>query len=288
MKKRLAKLNYVPIVFLLPTFIIIVIFAVVPIIWGFYLSLTDYPMLQAPEFIGFDNFRRMMNDHVFISSLINTFRYILGTVPARLIIGFSIALMLNEAIRGRNLIRAMFFFPVVAPLISVSMLWQWMFHTNFGIINSIIQFLGFNPIPWLTSTRWAMPSVMIMSVWKTIGWNMVVFLAGLQGISPTLYEAATVDGATSWQKIRYITVPLMRPIVLLALVISTIDSSKVFEQVYIMTGGGPGYSTMTLVQQIYNAAFRSYEMGYASAIAVVLFILVAIGVVIQFKFLGER
>lgn len=113
-------------------------------------------------------------------------------------------------------------------------------------------------------------------------------MAGLQGISPTLYEAATVDGATSWQKIRYITVPLMRPIVLLALVISTIDSSKVFEQVYIMTGGGPGYSTMTLVQQIYNAAFRSYEMGYASAIAVVLFILVAIGVVIQFKFLGER
>lgn len=117
---------------------------------------------------------------------------------------------------------------------------------------------------------------------------MVVFLAGLQGISPTLYEAAKVDGATAWQNIRYITLPLMKPIILLALVISTIDSSKVFEQVYIMTSGGPGYSTMTLVQQIYNAAFRSYEMGYASAIAVVLFALIGIGVFIQFKVLGER
>lgn len=288
MRKKLSKLNYTPIVFLLPSLVIITIFAIVPIIWGFYLSLTDYPMLQAPEFIGLGNFKRMMNDHVFKISLVNTFRYILGTVPARLVIGFCVALLLNEAVQGRNLLRAMFFFPVVAPLISVSMLWQWMFHTNFGIINSLLQKIGLNPIPWLTSTTWALPSIMIMSVWKTIGWNMVVFLAGLQGVSPTLYEAAKVDGATAWQNIRYITLPLMKPIILLALVISTIDSSKVFEQVYIMTSGGPGYSTMTLVQQIYNAAFRSYEMGYASAIAVVLFALVGIGVFIQFKVLGER
>lgn len=287
-RKKLAKLNYTPFMFLFPTLTIMLIFSVIPVIWGFCLSFTDYPLLQPPKFIGLGNYTRLLGDEVFKVSLINTFRYILGTVPSRIVIGFCVAVLLNEAVRGRNWLRAMYFFPVVAPLVSVSMLWQWMFHANFGIINALLRMIGFAPVPWLTSTKYALSAVMIMSVWKTIGWNMVVFLSGLQGISESLYEAATVDGANSWQKMRYVTIPLMKPIVLLALVISTIDSSKVFEQVYIMTGGGPGYSTMTLVQQIYNAAFKSYEMGYASAIAVVLFILVSVGVFIQFRCLGDK
>lgn len=285
---RLQAAAYTPYVFLAPTLIILVTFALAPMIWGFYLAFTDYPILRGPTFIGIENFKRLFADPVFHESLRNTLVYMAGTVPTRIIIGLGVAMLLNEAIRGRNLLRAMYFFPVVAPLVSVSLLWQWMYHTQFGVINALLSYVGIGPIPWLTSSKYAMPSVMIMSVWKTVGWNMVVFLAGLQGISNSIYEAARIDGASRWGQIRYITIPLLRPVILLALVISTIDSSKVFEQVYIMTGGGPGYSTMTLVQQVFYAAFQTYEMGYAAAISLVLFLLVGVFSVIQFKVVGQE
>ncbi|NLJ24407.1 MAG: sugar ABC transporter permease [Firmicutes bacterium] len=284
----LKDAQFTPLAFLAPTIVLLVAFAFIPMIWGLALAFTDYPILLSPKFIGLDNFRRLKDDPVFWASLRNTFSYIIGTVPPRIILGFVVALLLNQAIRGRNILRAMFYFPVVAPLVSVSLLWQWMFNTHFGVINGILRMLGRAPVPWLTSSKYALPAVMIMSVWKTVGWNMVIFLAGLQGISPSYYEAAEIDGANRWQCVRHITLPLLRPIILLALVISTINSSKVFEQVYIMTGGGPGYSTMTLVQQVYHSAFQSYEMGYASAISLVLFAIVMILSVIQFKYLGAR
>ena len=284
----LRNKQYTPIAFLAPTLVLLLTYAIIPMFWGLGLAFTEYPLLQPPRFIGLENFRRLMDDPVFWASLRNTCYYIIGTVPPRIILGFVVALLLNQAILGRNLLRAMFYFPVIAPLVSVSLLWQWMFNTHFGVINSLLRLIGLAPVPWLTSSKYALTAVMIMSVWKTIGWNMVVFLAGLQGISPSYYEAAQIDGANSWQCTRYITLPLLRPIVLLALVISTINSSKVFEQVYIMTGGGPGYSTMTLVQQVYHSAFQSYEMGYASAISLVLFAIVMVLSVIQFKYLGDR
>jgi len=212
----------------------------------------------------------------------------LGTVPPRIIIGLIIALILNQPLKGKTTLRLMYYFPVITPIVTVSMLWVWILDTHFGILNYLLSLIKINPIPWLTSTEWAMPSVIIMSIWKTVGWNMLVFLSGLQGIPDSFYEAAKLDGADKFKIFYYITLPLLRPTILLAIVMSLISSSQVFDQVYVMTGGGPGYSTMTLVQQIYNAAFQNYTMGYASAISVILLLLVTILSLIQFRFFGKE
>ena len=255
---------------------------------GLYYAFTAYPLLKGPTFIGLDNFVRLAGDPVFHKSLINTFYYVLGTIPPRLIIGLLLALILNRAIRGQTIFRALFYFPVIAPMVTVAMLWRWLYNTHFGLINQGLGVFGIEPIPWLTSTEWAMPAIIIMSIWKVVGWNMVIFLAGLQGIPKDIYEAGAVDGTNPWTEFRSITLPLLRPTILLALVLSTISASQIFDQVYVMTGGGPGYATMTLVQQVYRAAFQTFEMGYGAAIAVVLLIIVLVLTVVQFKFLGAE
>lgn len=277
-----------PYLFILPTFLIIVVFGIIPAFWGIGLSLFDYPLLQSPKFIGIENYRRLSQDYLFQRSFINTLYYMIGTVPPRVIIGLIIAIILNQPLKGKSTLRLMYYFPVIAPLVTVSMLWLWILDTHFGILNYMLSIFGIEAIPWLTSTKWAMPSIIIMSIWKTVGWNMVVFLAGLQGIPDSFYDAAEIDGAGRWATFRYITLPLLRPTTLLAVVMSLIASSQVFDQIYVMTGGGPGYSTMTLVQQVYNAAFQNYEMGYASAVSVILLLLVVSLSFLQFKFFREE
>lgn len=272
--------------FLLPSFSILIIFRLIPFIQGIYYCLCDYPLLQGPKFIGLGNFIRLWNDPLFIKSLLNTLYYIAGSIPPRLILGLVLALILNEKIKGRTMFRAIFYFPVIAPMVTVAMIWRWLFNTHFGLVNQILALFRIPPIPWLTNVAWAMPAIIIMSIWKIVGWNMVVFLAGLQGIPSVLYEAGVIDGASGWRSFRHITLPLLKPTMLLALVMSTISASQVFEQVYIMTGGGPGYATMTLVQQVYTSAFQQYELGYAAAIAFVLFLIVLSLTLVQFKYLG--
>ncbi len=285
---KIRQYKIVPYLFILPTFLILLIFGIIPALWGIGLSFFNYPLLQEPRFIGFENYRRLMSDYLFQRSFINTLYYMLGTVPPRIIIGLIIALILNQPLKGKTTLRLMYYFPVITPIVTVSMLWVWILDTHFGILNYLLSLIKINPIPWLTSTEWAMPSVIIMSIWKTVGWNMLVFLSGLQGIPDSFYEAAKLDGADKFKIFYYITLPLLRPTILLAIVMSLISSSQVFDQVYVMTGGGPGYSTMTLVQQIYNAAFQNYTMGYASAISVILLLLVTILSLIQFRFFGKE
>lgn len=286
-RHRLGK-QIVPYSFLLPSFIILIIFGFIPFVQGIYYAFTAYPLLKGPQFIGLANFTRLVQDPVFHKSLFNTFYYIAATIPPRLVIGLLLALILNRSIRGQTLFRAVFYFPVIAPMVTVSMLWRWLFNTHLGLINQALQAIGLPVIPWLTSTQWAMPAIIIMSIWKVAGWNMVIFLAGLQGIPKDIYEAGAVDGTNTWTEFRFLTLPLLRPTILLALVLSTIAASQIFDQVYVMTGGGPGYATMTLVQQIYRAAFQTFEMGYGAAIAVVLLIIILVLTFVQFKYLGSE
>lgn len=286
-RRRLERL-VVPYSFLLPSLVILFVFSLIPFLQGIYYSLTDYPLFGRPEFTGLSNFSKLLRDPLFLASLRNTGFYMLGTVPTRVVLGLGLAVLLNRAIKGRTIFRAIFYFPVIAPMITVSTLWAWLYNTHFGIINAVLVALGGSRIPWLTSTSWALPSIMLMSVWKVVGSVMVIFLAGLQGIPGDLYEAARVDGANSWTLFSRITLPLLRPTVLLTVVLATIDSSKVFEQVYVMTGGGPGYATMTLMQMVYSSAFQTYQMGYASAVSMVLFAIVLILTAVQFRFLGTE
>jgi len=287
MSYRLSRRS-VPYLFLLPSFAILLVFSLWPFLQGLYFSLTDYPLLKSPEFIGLQNFVRLAKDPLFIASLGNTFYYMIATVTLRVLLGLALALALNGPLRGRVVLRAIFYLPVIAPLVTVSVVWRIIFDTYSGVLNAGLDLFGIAPIPWLTSTTWAMPAVIIMSVWKTFGWNIVIFLAGLQGIPQPLYEAAAIDGASKWRSFLHITLPLLRPTILLAVVTSTINASQVFDQVYVMTGGGPGYSTMTLGQMVYTAGFQNYEMGYASAVSVVL-LLISLGLtLIQFKFLGQE
>lgn len=280
--------QFIPYSFLLPSLIILAVFGFIPFVQGIFLAFTRYPLLQSPTFVGLDNFVRLTTDPIFLASIKNTFVYMLVTVPVRLIIGLLLALALNRVFPGRTLLRAIFYFPVVTPLIIAASLWLFLFNTHFGIINAVLESIGLDPVKWLTDPRMAFPSVMIMSIWKTAGWNMVILLAGLQGIPNEVYEAAAVDGANRWNSFWRITLPLLKPTILVSVVISTINASQVFEQVYVMTGGGPGYSTMTLVQLVYDSAFQRFEMGYASAVSTVLFVIIMIITYFNFRFLGEE
>ncbi|MCC6804374.1 MAG: sugar ABC transporter permease [Anaerolineae bacterium] len=287
MRYKLRKRS-VPYLFLLPSFAALILFSFIPFLQGLYFSLTKYPLLGSPEFIGLGNFIRLSTDPLFTASLRNTLVYMVSTVALRVVIGLVLAVVLNSRLRGRIIFRAIFYLPVIAPLVTVAVIWRIIFDTYSGVLNAVLDVFGIAPVPWLTSTAWAMPAIVIMSVWKTFGWNIVIFLAGLQSIPETLHEAAAIDGASRLQTFFRITLPLLRPTILLAVVTSTINASQVFDQVYVMTRGGPGYSTMTLGQMVYTAGFETHEMGYASAVSVVLLIITLILTLIQFKAFGEE
>lgn len=285
---RKTKELWSAISFLIPTLLILIPFSILPFVGAFGLSLFEYPILRGPEFVAFENFRRLFADRVFLISFRNTIAYMLGTIPARMLIGLLFAMIVNQHFRGRGLVRTVLYFPYIAPLVSVAILWRWLMNYHFGLINEVLNAIGIASIPWLQSPDIALGSIMIFSVWKTVGWNMVVFLAALQGIPDYLYESAIMDGAGPVRRFVSITVPLLKPVFLLAATISLINASQVFEQVFVMTGGGPGYATMTIVQQVYNAGFVNYQMGYAATLGIVLFLLVAVLAAIQFRFLGEK
>lgn len=259
-----------------PAYMVFLVFIFIPVAWSFYLSLFDYSILSLkhPEFAGLENFAKMFGDSVFRVSVWNTLRYSLGTVPARLVLGLALALLLDQKnLFGKNFLRTVYFLPVVTSMVAASIVWSLVFNASeAGLANQMLKALGFPPKGWLADSKLAMLSVCIMSVWKELGYVMTIFLAGLQGIPLELYEAAAIDGATGWQKIRFITIPLLRPTTFFILVTEVIGSFQVFTQTYVMTGGGPGYSTTTLINLLYTKGFFEFDMGYASALAVTLFL----------------
>jgi len=238
-------------------------------------SLRRRETLACYLFVGLQNYVQLLvEDQIFRQVLRNTAYYVLGTVPAGLVLSLLLALAMNARIRGITLFRAIFFIPVISSSVAVAMMWRWLFNSDFGLINVGLAALGLPAIPWLSSTAWAMPAVIIMAIWKNLGYNMVIFLAGLQGIPQELYEAAAIDGAGGVARFRHITLPMLAPTTFFILVISVIGSFQVFDLAFILTAGGPGNATNTIVMYIYNQAFQFFHMGYAAAIAWLLFIII--------------
>jgi multiple sugar transport system permease protein len=240
------------------------------VIASLILSMASWDLIGAPEFVGVSNFVEVLQDPIFARVAVNTITYSGGSVPLLLTVSLGLALALNAKFRGRGFFRTMFFMPVVSSTVAVAMVWRWIY-SPFGALNSVLTALGLPAVGWLTTTQWALPSVIAMSVWQSMGYSMVVFLAGLQGIPRHLYDAAAVDGATGWRRFWHITLPLLSPTTFFVVVMAIISTFQVFGQVYMLTGGGPAFATSTIVYYIYERAFLALHMGYASALAWVLF-----------------
>jgi multiple sugar transport system permease protein len=277
--RREAAWGYI---FLLPNILGFLVFTALAVVAAFGLALTEWDLLVPPKFIGIANYEKLLTrDPVFQQAMINTAYFVAGVVPLDVLTSLSLALLLNRPIRGMALYRAIYFVPVVTSLIAVSIVWQWLYHTEVGLINYFLGGLGLPRVNWLGSTEWAMPSIIMMSTWKAMGYYAVIFLAGLQGIPQHLHEAADIDGASAWQRFWKITLPLLSPTMFFILVISIIQSFQVFAQAFIMTRGGPANATITIVYFVYNNGFVWFRMGYAAAASWILFAVIFLVTLIQ-------
>lgn len=269
-----------------PWFIGFLVFTLFPIVASIYFSFTEYDILSDPYWIGFDNYIEMFQwDPSFWKSLWNTFYYVLFSVPLQIIIGLSIALILNADIKGIAAYRTMYYMPSIVPLVASSILWSWMFNPNFGLLTIAVESLGIEAPSWLGDPKWAKPSLILMSLWGA-GGGMIIYLAGLKSIPNTYYEAAEIDGAGVWQRFWKITLPLLTPTLFFQLVMGIIGSFQVFTQAFMMTGGGPNDATLFYVLHLYRNAFQFWRMGYASAMAWVLFAIIMIFTIINW--IGSR
>jgi len=275
--------------FIAPGMLLFFVFVFVPMVAALCFSFTRYDILHAPKWIGLKNYAALCNDALFWKSLGNTARYAVGTIPTGMALALGLALLLNRPLRGIALFRAAYYVPVVTSLVAVAMVWMWLYAAqNYGLLNYLLSLFGVDNQQWLGDPNQALPAIMAMSVWKGLGFGMVVYLAGLQGIPPHLYEAATIDGAGGWARFRHITWPLLKPTTFFLFVTSIIGASQVFGQVYVMTNGGPVNSTTTVVHQIFQNSFKFLEMGYASAMAFVLFVLLFTLSFLNWKFLKSE
>ncbi len=260
--------------FLGPSLIGLAIFTLLPILGSLGLSFTNWDLLTPPKFIGARNYVQMISDAEFWRTLRNTVTFLVGYVPLVLAAGLLIAVLLNAKLPFRGVFRTMYFVPVVTSWVAVALVWKWLFNPAYGLINSAIGVLGISGPAWLFDPNWAMTAVILTSVWKDTGFIMVIMLAGLQGIPREYYEAASIDGATRPQSLLHITIPLLAPTMIFCLSISLIGAFQVFDQVYVMTEGGPAGATMVLVERIVSNAFSYSRMGYASSMSWVLFVLI--------------
>jgi ABC-type sugar transport system permease subunit len=275
--------------FILPNFLGFAALTLVPVIASFGLAFAKWDSYAAPEWVGLDNFRRVFGSETFWTALENTLYYGLGHVPLTLACSLGLAVVLNSKLRGVRFFRTAAFFPYVTSLVAVAVVWNMLFSPTTGPINQFLKSLGLaHPPGWTTSSDWAMPAVIITSVWRDMGYYMVLYLAGLQAIPVEHYEAARVDGAGRWQRLRHITLPGLRPTTTLVMILLTISSFKVFDLIFVMTDGGPGRATLVLSQLIYREGIVQGRFGYSSAIALVLFLIVLIATVLQFRVQERR
>ncbi|MDK2991986.1 MAG: multiple sugar transport system permease protein [Clostridiales bacterium] len=260
-------------IFALPWLLGFFIFMAWPIADSFYLSFTSYNMLQPPKWIGLLNYKILFGqDKLFPISLYNTLYYVVFSLPISIILGILIAVLMNQKVAGIKLFRTIYYLPNVVSAVAVSLLWQWIFDPNFGLVNTFLAQLGIEGPGWLMDERWSKPAIVIMSLWG-VGGSMIIYLAGLQDIPVSLYEAATIDGANSWSQFWKITLPMLSPTIFFNLITGIIGGFQVFTQAYIMTGGGPVNSTLFYALYLYRKAFQDTQMGYASAMAWILLVI---------------
>ncbi len=282
--------NLVAYSFIAPNFIGFAIFTLGPIAFAFALAFLHWDGSNPIVFAGLDNFARLFTDRIFGIVLWNTVLYSVLSVPLTIVCSLALAILLNQKLPGRSFFRAAMFFPYVASLVAVAVVWNMLFNPEMGPVNMLLYYAGIDPrdLPrWAADKDWAMITVVLFGVWKSMGYYMVIYLAGLQGINQDLYEAASIDGAGAWQRFWYITIPQLGPTTFFVTVMLTIQSFKVFDQIYLLTQGGPGTATLVLVYHIYNEAFISWDLGYSSTVAFVLFLIVLAVTLVQFRFRKE-
>jgi len=270
--------------FLAPTLIGLALLSAGPILASLGISLTDWDLLTPPQFVGVDNFVSLAGEDRFLVALRNTAFYTLLSVPIGMVLALALALALNQPLRGIALIRTAYFLPVVTSATAVGLVWSWIYSPASGLLNEVIGVVGLPPQRWISDPFWAMPSIIAMSVWQGLGINVIVFLAGLQAIPQEYYDAAAVDGAARWSRLRHVTLPLLTPSIFFTGILSLIGAFQIFDQVYILARPGrPTEATITLVYFIYESGFKFFRMGEAAAASWILFLIVAVLTVIYFR-----
>lgn len=273
--------------FVLPFLLLFCIFTLGPIFYSVYMSLFDWEILaQRHEFIGLQNYIDLFNDSLWWLSLRNTILFALLTAAGNAVFALLVALAVNRPLPGRDLFRVIFYAPVVLSVAVMAIILGWILNTQFGVLNYVLMWIGLPAVPWLSSPRLVIPMLSVATIWWTFGFPMLIYLAGLQGIPETLYEAARIDGAGNLQLFRYITLPLLRPIVMFVAITQLISHFKIFGQPYIMTEGGPGRSSFMVIMYLYQTAWRFYRMGYGTAIAIGLALVILFFTLIQLRFFG--
>jgi multiple sugar transport system permease protein len=280
-KKRGWRYGLIVAAFLLPSALPLALFVLVPMISAAWISLNDWNLITPMQFVGIDNFIELLADPRTAAVFGNTLYYIVGYLPLVYVGGLILALALNRALKGRSFWRGIYFLPVVTSWIAVAIVWRWLLNPNNGVVNTVLGWVGIDGPGWWTEPAWSMPSIILASAWKDLGFVMVILLAGLQAINPDLYDAAKVDGAGAWARFRHVTLPMLSPSTFFVVVISLINGFQVFDQVYAMTGGGPAGSSQVVVQQIYDLTFRYGAAGEAAALSWMLFAVILSVTVVQ-------
>ncbi len=275
--------------FLAPGMLAIFVFFVLPVLAALVLSFTDFDLYALADFrnarwIGFRNYTRLFSTPLFWQALKNTFYFVLVGGPLSVGVSLGAALLVNAPLaRFKSFFRAVYFAPVVTTLVAVAVVWRYLLHTKYGLLNYLLVHVGMHPIDWLGDPHWAMPAIILMAVWKNFGYNMIIFIAGLQNIPGSLYEAARIDGATAWQRFIHVTVPSLGPTFMFVSVITMIGYFQLFAEPYVMTQGGPLHATESVVLYMYEEGFKWWRMGYAASIAFVLFLIILLVTLVQLK-----
>lgn len=262
--------TFMGLIFILPALLGVFIFIIIPVFFSFGLSFVKWDLLNKPEFVGLNNYLEIFTDPIFGKIILNTIVFAISTSILGVLIPLALACILNSKIRGSEFFKTAYFLPFITPMIVIAVIWQWIFDPNIGILNHILKL----HINWLYDTNFAMPAIIIVSVWKLIGYNMIIFLSGLSALNQSLFEAAKIDGANAIDTFKLVTVPLLSPTIFFVVIITCINSFQIFDLIYLMTQGGPLDSTNVLVYAIYKNAFEYFKIGQASAIAYVLFVII--------------
>jgi multiple sugar transport system permease protein len=276
--------------FMLPFLIVYAIFVIWPIIQGFRMSFFNWTLGGggATAFLGLANYQELLGDPAFWSSLWVTIIFTLISTPLLVLIALGLALLVNRAIPAQGLFRTIFFAPFILPVSVVALIWSWLYQPGFGLINGTLTALGLQEVPWLSQPNTAMIAIIILTVWWTVGYNFVLYLAGMQQISREVLEAAQIDGAGGWSRIRWVTLPLLNRFTVMIIILQVIASLQLFTQTYLLTSGGPNYSTRSIIQYIYDSGFTSFRMGFASAMSYIFFALILVVSLAQFGLLTRQ
>jgi multiple sugar transport system permease protein len=278
---------WVGLLFVAPMLLLFLVFRFLPAIGAFLLSLTDYRISGKWDFIALDNYTRLLSDKVFHEALLVTVTYTVIFVPLTVLLSLGTAVLLHQVVWKRGFFRGVFFLPYVTSIVLAAVIWKWIYDAQDGLLNAVLGLVSIGPIDFLSQSSTVLPSIAVTSAWKGFGYSMLILLAGLQAVPKSYLEAAMIDGAGTWQRFRYVTLPQLRPVLFFVLVIETIGSFQVFDAMYVMTGGGPVRSSYSLVYFLYDSGFKFFDFGYASAIGLVLFLIVLIVSLVQRRLVGR-